>query len=170
MQKNNKGYLLTETIIAITVVATIITVVYTMSLGNYKMQDMELTKANTAQEVYTAKELRKFLYSNENNYINLIEGNNYIRLFAKNELIPNPTPEDQFMEQLSTALDIKYIYLSEYDIEPLLQNENINSQIKSSLIRKEESNDNECTFRYLIIYNNNGYSTLGIRCENTGGE
>ena len=165
MFKNSKGYLLTETIIAIATVATIITVIYTTSLGNYQAQDIELTKANTAEEVYTVRELRKFLYANENSYISQIEGNNYIQLFARNVQVENPTSESQFIDELSNALDIKYIYVSEYDLTPLLENEYINSQIKNSLIKKEDENDNNCAFRYLIIYNDNSYSTIGIRCE-----
>ena len=168
MLKNNKGYLLSETIIAIATVATVITVVYTMSLGNYKKQDIELTKANPTQELYTAKELRKFLYNHEDVFIEQMEGNGYKSLFSKDAQYDATTEEDQFMLQLSEALDIKYIYISDYVIQDLLNDELINSQIKSNLLSKEDENKNVCTYRYLIIYNDNSYSTIGIHCEGAG--
>lgn len=173
MLKNNKGYLLTETIIAITVVATIITVVYTTSLGNYKMQDIELTKANTAQDLYTAKELRKFLYKKESEYIDELENNGvgYIKLFSRSNEKELPQEEFNLILNLSDVLDIKYIYVLRYSDLGNLLNENLmNSQIKNSLSNKIENDENEnsCDYRYLVIYNNNSYSTIGIHCLNAG--
>ena len=156
MSKNIKGYLLSETIIAIAAVATIITVVYSLSIGNYTKQNNALTKENTAEDLYLAKELRTFLYEKEEDYIQNFN-NGYTPV--------NVSPD------LHNFLNIKSIYLSEYNLTNVLNNEAINSQIKRSLYLKEDSNKNNCLYRYLVIYNDNSFSTLGIHCgEQSNGE
>ena len=173
MSKNNKGYLLTETIIAITVVATIITVIYTTSMGNYRRQDIELNKANTSQDLYTAKELRKFLYNNETQFIEdmKVSEYGYKKLFDKKESDANSqdeiTREEDFMNDLGNVLNIKYIYILNYnDMKRLIENELINTVIKNNLSKSTLGNENGCLYRYLIIYNDNSYSTIGIQCGN----
>lgn len=169
MSKNNKGYLLTETIIALTVVATVITVVYTMSLGNYTKQNIELTKANTAQDLYTAKELRKFLYDNEKNFVDNELAGDYKKLFSLDmNNLQNQTDTIKLLSDLSEKLDIKYIYISKYDVTSLLENEIINSQIKNSLLNYDVENENNCQYRYIVIYNDNSYSSIGMYCEGLG--
>ena len=65
MQKNNQGYMLAETIIALTVIATVITMVYAITMNNYIKQNNELIKYNTAEGLYSAKNVKKYFYNKE---------------------------------------------------------------------------------------------------------
>ena len=152
MSKNEKGYLLAESIIAIAVVATIITVVYTLSMGNYVKQNNELTKENTSQDLYIARELRKFMHYKEDEYISEIES----------------TEETDYVEielndDVRKLIDIKKAYITKSDMEQILESDELNNLVKNSIKKMEE--ENSCRYKYMVIYNNNSFSIFGIRCS-----
>ena len=82
MEKNcQKGYFLVETIISLTVVATIITIVYGAVTSSFIKQNDKLTKINTTEGIYATKEIDKYFkydlekleksITNENPYVDL---------------------------------------------------------------------------------------------------
>ena len=82
MEKNcQKGYFLVETIISLTVVATIITVLYGTITSSFIKQNNEITRFNTTEGLYTTKEIDKYFKSDLNELKEKItDTNKYIDL------------------------------------------------------------------------------------------
>lgn len=152
MIKNNKGYMLTETIIALTVVATVITFVYAIVMNNYIKQDNEMTKYNTINGLYIAKEVDKTFYGDIENLKSQVSNatGKYIDITNKDQTILNP-------------LNIKKIYFSKYNVTSVRDDAGIPNNVKKQL--KSESYDDRCNYRYLIIFNDDSYSTIGVNCR-----
>ena len=151
MTKNNKGYLLAETLIAITVVATVITVVYAMIMNYYIKQDNEVTKYNTAQGLFTANQIKKMCMPFEKtSFIDRLSEEDYISINIDSNFNKN--------------MDISRIYFSKKDLTSLIQNEPIHSSIKKFL--KDINNDktNQCDYRYVVIFDDNRYTVIGSGC------
>ena len=151
MFKNKKGYLLTETIIAITVIATVITVIYAISMNNYSAQNNTVMRYNTTDGLYVAKEVEKLFEESQSENIANIETSNYMNLTNSKH-------------QVIEALGIKKLYFSKYDMTTLLQNEkfpvSISNQLKSVDYEKDK-----CNYRYLMVFTDNSYATIGVDCN-----
>ena len=155
MIKNSKGYLLAESIIAITVVATVITVVYAIIMNFYIKQDNEVTKYNTPQGLQNAYQIKKLCNVRENYFISDIEENNttYVDI-------------TDFDYYINKKLDINKIYFSKNDLSNLIKKEKIPTRIKRFLKDYNNENDLErCEYKYLVIYNDNSYSMIGSLCD-----
>lgn len=157
MLKNKKGYFLVETVIALTIVATAITVVYVNAMSNYVKQNTQLTKYNTTQGLYSIKEVKKYLESDEGSFKSLVlkTENKYIDIFNEKNL-----SEDKFIG----ALNIKQIYFMEYDMEKFINNSSIAPSIKREL-KSLSIDKNKCDYRYFVIFKDGSYSTIGIDCN-----
>ena len=151
MTKNNKGYLLAETLIAITVVATIITIVYAMIMNYYIKEDNEITKYNTAQGLYTATQIKKMLAFMENDNINSLGENDYISVGI----------DDNFNKKMN----ISEIYFTKKDLTSLIENESIPSTIKKFLKGINNDKTNQCDYRYVVIFDDNRYTVIGAGCD-----
>jgi len=177
MKKNNKGYLLAETIIAITVVATIITIIYSLTTLHYVTQDNDITKYNTVQGLYTAKDINKYFLVISENDKQIIDNkvSNDIKS-AYIDLTDN-IDNNNGLKKLCNDLDIDKIYLSTYDMTDLIENEKFLSNIvKRQIIKINEDNEKSCKYRYLITYKNNtssskkntyvdgSYAIIGVNC------
>ena len=172
MKKNVKGYLLAETIIAITVVATVITIIYSITMAYYVKKDNDIVKYNTVQGLYTAKDINKFLLIADKDKEKLkSEESAYIDLTQN-------LSENTGLQNLCKNLDIDKIYLSTFDMTSLLDDEETLSNTVKRQIRKynEEDNEKSCNFRYLITYKNQtastskktyvdgSYAIIGVNC------
>lgn len=155
MIKNNKGYLLAETLIAITVVATIITIVYAMIMNYYIKQDNEITKYNTAQGLYTTAQIKKMRASIEGKTdIEDLENVDY-------KLI-------EIDDNFNKNLNISKMYFSKKDLTSLIQNETLPSNIKRFLkdVNATKNNEtNQCDYRYVVIFEDNRYTVIGAGCD-----
>ena len=156
MQKNNQGYMLAETIIALTVIATVITMVYAITMNNYIKQNNELIKYNTAEGLYSAKNVKKYFYNKELEYIEQAKISDYIDI----------TDEDG---TLVNELNIKKIYFSKYVMTSAFINQkSIPYPIRKDLntINPEESSNEakKCGYRYVLIFKDNSYSSVGVNC------
>ena len=165
MRNKNKGYMLAESIIAITVVATVITIIFALIMNNYIKQDNEVTKFNTTQDLYVDVETQKLLQKVQPIFIQRLEEEDYINIMTE-------TQEDFYneydIETYSEKLDIRKLYFMKYNKTSL--NNLINNETLPKIIKKELKNydieDNKCNYRYLIVYNDYSYSTIGVDCEN----
>lgn len=151
MLKNNKGYLLAETIIAITVVATVITTFYLVAMNNYIKQNNNLTKFNTNDGVYKVKEVKKYFYEKQKSFVESVKTSDYIDI----------TSQDS---NFFASLDVKKAYFSKTNLTNYLTNESINYLIKNDL--KNNKNNNGCGYMYILIFNDNvSYSSIGAVCN-----
>lgn len=148
----NKGYLLAETIIAITVVATVITIVYATVTSYLVKQDNEITKYNSPQGLYNAMQIEK-LFSNTDDYtIDKLGNKDYILIDSCGEICTN--------------LNISKVYFSKPDITNLIKNEQLPIRIKRFLTEKNKTHElNGCDYKYVIIYNDDSYTMLGSNCD-----
>lgn len=159
-----KGYFLVETIISLTVVATIITILYATITSSFIRQNDELTKANTTSGLYVVKEIKKFFeYDIEILENKITEDNKYIDLDTY--VLENQNDNLQSFRNFYEKLNVKKIYFSNYNMENLISSENINASIKKTLKLENEKDENRCNYRYLIIFKDNSYSTIGINCN-----
>lgn len=155
MIKNNKGYLLAESIIAITVVATVITVVYAIIMNFYIKQDNEVTKYNTPQGLHNAREIKKLCAVRESFFISEMD--------EKNKTFLDITNFDFYVNK---NLDIYKIYFTKSDLTNLIKEKEIPIRIKRFLREyNKETTSERCEYKYLVIYDDNSYSMVGTVCD-----
>ncbi len=150
-KNNNKGYLLAETIIVLTVVATAITIIYASIMNYFINENQNTIKYNTAGGLYASREVKKYY---DRNFINLLDSlgdNDYLDITTSTQ-------------RLCTLLDIKTLYFSKYNISNELIDETPNF-LKSEL-KKEEYRNSKCKYRFLLIMNDDSFSTIGVECGN----
>ena len=155
MIKNKKGYLLAESIIAITVVATVITIVYAVIMNFYIKQDNEVTKYNTPQGLHNAEQIKKLCAVRESFFISEMDEENKTYLDITN-----------FDFYVNKSLDIYKIYFTKADLTNLIKDRSIPIRIKRFLrdYNKEE-NAERCEYKYIVIYDDNSYSMIGTVCD-----
>ncbi len=164
MEKDcQKGYFLVETIISLTVVATVITILYVTITNSFIRQNDELTKINTTEGIYTAKEIDSF-FKNDLNALesSITKDNSYIDLDSY--VLQNKNDQLTTFRDFYKNLNVKKMYFSTYDITSLIKNE-INVSMRKNLNLENQKDVNKCNYRYLIIFNDNSYSTVGIDCN-----
>lgn len=164
MKKNcQKGYFLVETIISLTVVATIITVLYAAIISSYIKQNNEITKFNTIEGVYVVKEIDKFFKNDLDELKSKItDTTKYVDL---NEyVVSNNAENNEKFNEFKTNLNIDKLYFSNYDMAKLID-EKINVSMKKNLKLENEKDTNRCNYRYLIIFNDKSYATTGVDCN-----
>ena len=160
-KKCQKGYFLVETIISLTVVATIITVLYGTITSSFIKQNNEITRFNTTEVLYTTKEIDKYFKSDLNELKEKItDTNKYIDLEEYMNTNSNLTTFQKFCNDLN----VKKLYFSNYDMSKLIDDK-INVSMKKDLIIENKKDENRCNYRYLIIFNDNSYATVGIDCN-----
>lgn len=153
LKNKNGGYLLTETLIAITVVATVITLVYAMTMSYYTNRDNSVSKFNTPQGLYDAQQIKKLCSTVEEKV-----------LITKEDFIANNYTSLGFND-VKEKLGISEIYFSKSDLTSLINNESIPNKIKRYLTEYNEDTINKCEYRYVVIYDDDSYSVVGSKCD-----
>ena len=144
MRKKEKGYLLSESIIAITIVATVITTIYSIIMNYYVKKDNEITKYNTIQGLYTNRDMNKYLDVYLADFKNQLNQKEYVDVTS---FLDDP---------IFAKMDIKKIYFSNYRLDSLLYNDDIPNSVKRQLKDVlEDENSNNCKYRYVILFYNN---------------
>lgn len=160
-KKCQKGYFLVETIISLTVVATIITILYGTITSSFIKQNNEISKFNTTEGLYTVREINEYFETDLDKLKEKItETNKYVDLEEYMSTNSNSTTFKEFCNELN----IKKLYFSNYDMSKLIDDK-INVSMKKNLIIENKKDANRCNYRYLIIFNNNSYATVGIDCN-----
>ena len=167
MEKNcQKGYFLVETIISLTVVATIITIVYGAVTSSFIKQNDKLTKINTTEGIYATKEIDKyFKYDLEKLEKSITNENPYVDLDAY--VNDNYSTNYEQFQQFYKALNIKNkkLYFSKYNMESLIKETETPLAIRKSLTLENSTDENRCNYRYLLIFEDNSFATIGIDCN-----
>ena len=155
MLKNKKGYILTETMIGITVVATVITIVYGITMNYYIKQDNNITKYNTTQGLYSGKDIKKYFEKYNDQFIQELSGSVNIK-----------DKTSDLCGSFCAKLNISKLYIAKHTnaaIEDLVSEEDVPNTVKSDIM-KETIENNVCDYDYFIIYNDNSYSIIGMNC------
>lgn len=167
MEKNcQKGYFLVETIISLTVVATIITIVYGAVTSSFIKQNDKLTKINTTEGIYATKEIDKyFKYDLEKLEKSITNENPYVNLdtYVKSNYSTNYEQFQQFYKALN--IKNKKLYFSKYNMESLIKGKETPLAIRKSLTLENSTDENRCNYRYLLIFKDNSFATIGIDCN-----
>ena len=118
----------------------------------------ELTKYNTVDGLYSANAVKKYLYTYEEDLKKAAKENGYTNVnnYFKNKNL-DLTKMDFFKE-----LNVNKVYLSLYDMKDLLNDNELNTNIKEDLGNIE--NDNKCVYRYIVIFNDYSYSVSNLSC------
>lgn len=162
MKKNNKGFMIVETLIVSTVVLGVLVYMYAQfkSLNNSYNQTF---KYNTVENIYKTNEIKKFIESDATgNMITLLKATekNYLNITECNQDTYNNVT---FCKKLYDNLSIKSV---------LLLSENVTSVINSSLddfdigmqrFLKYISNNYSGNYHRIVVeYNDGTYATLRI--------
>lgn len=158
-KNNNNGYFLTEVIIVIAIVAIAITILYVNSMTTYIKQDNELTKFNTSDGIYSAGAIKNYFISQETNFKKQIETTGYLDVFDYFELSSIRLKEMNFFR----SLNVKKIYFTNYNLKLFLDNFKIEPSIKKDL-KDLRYDEDLCDYRYIVIFDDNSYSTIGVDC------
>ena len=152
MKKSQMGYLLTETIIAITVVATVVIIVYGLTINYYVKQDNNVTKFNTPQGLYNAQQVKKLLSPIEDDYVNssFFRNNGYVVVDVGN---------------IKEELGIKKMFLSNKNMYNLTHSLNIPKRARKIIQQHNSTSVDKCAYRYVILYDDNSYAVIGTVCE-----
>lgn len=163
MEKNcQKGYFLVETIISLTVVATIITIVYGAVTSSFIKQNDKLTKINTTEGIYATKEIDKyFKYDLEKLEKSITNENPYVDLEAY--VNDNYSTDYDKFQTFYDTLNIKNLYFSKYDMKSLIEKAPLAA--RKSLTLENSTDENRCNYRYLLIFKDNSFATIGIDCN-----
>lgn len=164
MEKNcQKGYFLVETIISLTVVATVITIVYGAVTSSFIKQNDKLTKINTTEGIYATKEIDKyFKYDLEKLEKSITNENPYVDLdvYVNDNYSTNHGKFQTFYD----TLNIKNLYFSKYDMKSLIEKK-APLAVRKSLTLENSTDENRCNYRYLLIFKDNSFATIGIDCN-----
>ena len=162
MIKNKKGYLLAETIIAISVVATVITIVYTITMNYFVKQDNEVTKYNSPQGLYNSAQIDKL-------FSNVTLNDDQTEKFLVDKLKKSNSDYiaiDASAKSVFNSLNISNVYFSKSNLSSLIRNEPIPNIIKRFLLNKNnEKAYVSCPYNYVVIYNDNSYTVIGTECD-----
>ena len=163
MEKNcQKGYFLVETIISLTVVATVITIVYGAVTSSFIKQNDKLTKINTTEGIYATKEIDKyFKYDLEKLEKSITNENPYVDLEAY--VNDNYSTDYDKFQTFYDTLNIKNLYFSKYDMKSLIEKAPLAA--RKSLTLENSTDENRCNYRYLLIFKDNSFATIGIDCN-----
>lgn len=163
MEKNcQKGYFLVETIISLTVVATVITIVYGAVTSSFIKQNDKLTKINTTEGIYATKEIDKyFKYDLEKLEKSITNENPYVDLEAY--VNDNYSTDYDKFQTFYDTLNIKNLYFSKYDMKSLIEKAPLAT--RKSLTLENSTDENRCNYRYLLIFKDNSFATIGIDCN-----
>lgn len=158
-ENKNKGYFLVEAVILLAVVSSIITTLYISAMSIYIKNKNEI-KYNTVDGLYSANAIKKYLYSYEDELSKYAISNGYVNVssYIKQNYNLDIT-NDEFIKELN----VNKIYLSLYSLNKLVSSNELNSSINDSLSNIQ--NDNKCTYRYVIIYNDESYAFSNLDCK-----
>lgn len=157
MLKSNKGYFLAEAIIAITIVSIAITTLYVNSTSSYIKQKNEITKFNTIDGLYYIREVKKYYNNQESTFkSNISSSTGYFLVF-------NSTYDNSTIKPFFDELNISKIYFTTYDISLFLENISVPASIKGDL-KSLKYDKNLCQYRYIVTFNDDSYSTIGVDC------
>lgn len=158
LKNNNKGYFLTEVIIVITIVAIAITVLYVNSMSTYIKQDNELTKFNTSEGLYSVGAIKDYFENQEAIFKEQITDTGYLDVINYFDSSSVAMKKDFF-----NSLDVNKIYFTDYNLKLFVDKMSIIPSIKKDL-RTLKYDEELCEYRYIVIFNDNSYSTIGVDC------
>ena len=130
--------------------------------SSFIKQNDKLTKINTTEGIYATKEIDKYFkydlekleksITNENPYVDLdaYVNDNYSTNYGK-------------FQTFYDTLNIKELYFSKYNMESLIQKAPL--AIRKSLKLENSTDENRCNYRYLLIFEDNSFATIGIDCN-----
>lgn len=162
MLKNVKGFILTETIITLTVVATVITIVYATIMNYYIKQNNNITKFNTTQGLYTSRDLKKYF---DGRFGDEIDKYSKVILDKEAQNIMSFCSDGDLCEKLN----VKQAFLAKekLNFNSFVQNNTLPNTIKADILKQEFKKD-KCSYRYIFIFKDNSYSTIGVDCYEQG--
>ena len=153
MKKN--GFVLIETLIATTLIATVFTILY-VEFNNINENYKKTYNNNTVDKLYAANNVKNFLLSN--GYYNIVPMTNYLDITT----CQNFTNRTQ-CENLVKTLEIKKMILLPDEMQTLkptlLQDNNISDNLKKFI--KSFTNTNLVNqYRLIIEFNDNRCATI----------
>ena len=166
MLKNVKGFILTETIITLTVVATVITIVYATIMNYYIKQNNNITKFNTTQDLYTSRDLKKYFDGRfgdaMDKYSNILLNKDAGDIMS---FCSDTNSTDDKDEDVCDKLNVKQAFLAKdkLNFNEFVSSNNLPNTIKADILKQEFKKD-KCSYRYIFIFKDNSYSTIGVDC------
>lgn len=173
MKKNNKGFILLETLVVSTFIISTLVFLYVQFINLKKNYDTSF-RYNTIPGLYKAKTIDKFIKENYGygKFIDDISS-------SKNEFIEIYNSDDKcnfnyfsnnisFCESLHEKLEIKTVLISSNNINKLKEYLKDNNKYSNELYLyiKNETIKNDNTYSLIVEYNDNSFASLDIGISN----
>lgn len=169
---NNKGFLLAELLIVVTIITTTLTILFLQISSLFINYTNKIYNYDTANSLYAGYTLKKAFQSEDLTNIVTDAGfvkNDYLKIdlnmLSIDTFLTTPvnTSGSDFYETLVNSLNIKEMYFTTYDPTKLASSSDISFGLKkylNSIKLDEELDDN--VYRIVLVLEDDSYSSLVI--------
>ena len=154
MKKDNRGFMLVEILLVITVIITSMIFLY-VQISNMNDTYEETFNYNTVHSIYAMENIKKFLLADGLDKIktSLNDDNKYLDLSDCNSLYVNNT---SYCTMLFDNINVKNVFFTKQDVSKLYD---IDFPKEMKKFIKKISYDKTDTYRLIVEYNDGTFST-----------
>ena len=172
MKKNNRGFLLAESLVVSTFVLTILILLY-IQFNNLTTNYKNSYNYNNVESIYDLSSVSNYLLTNNYNLSDqLTESKPYVIVYKDGSCNMDAGIIDSFCDNLISQMDAKTVIYTSSDISAIQKyvSENDDSNINQSLrefISRVETNTVQNKGRLFAEFNNDTYATIAMDLETT---
>ena len=159
-KKNNKAFLLAESLIVTTFVLTVLIYLYAQ-FKNLMTEYKNSYRYNNVQDIYNLGAVGKFITKNNIN----ISGNGII--YEKNES-PLPDEDESLFKDMLNDMNIEYIIYEDSNIDKVKERMSNYNPVMQDFIKKINTKKIDGKGRLIAKFKNNNFATIIIEKNNSG--
>lgn len=159
-KKNNKAFLLAESLIVTTFVLTVLIYLYAQ-FKNLMTEYKNSYRYNNVQDIYNLGAVGKFITKNNIN----ISGNGII--YEKNES-PLPDEDESLFKDMLNDMNIEYIIYEDSNIDKVKERMSNYNPDMQDFIKKINTKKIDGKGRLIAKFKNNNFATIIIEKNNSG--
>ena len=159
-KKNNKAFLLAESLIVTTFVLTVLIYLYAQ-FKNLMTEYKNSYRYNNVQDIYNLGAVGKFITKNNIN----ISGNGII--YEKNES-PLPDEDESLFKDMLNDMNIEYIIYEDSNIDKVKERMSNYNPDMQDFIKKINTKKIDGKGRLISKFKNNNFATIIIEKNNSG--
>ena len=159
-KKNNKAFLLAESLIVTTFVLTVLIYLYAQ-FKNLMTEYKNSYRYNNVQDIYNLGAVGKFITKNNIN----ISGNGII--YEKNES-PLPDEDESLFKKMLNDMNIEYIIYEDSNIDKVKERMSNYNPDMQDFIKKINTKKIDGKGRLIAKFKNNNFATIIIEKNNSG--
>ena len=154
---NDKGFMLTETLIVATMLITVLLVLY-IQFKNVNRSYEQTFKYNTVNDLYSLYNAKKYI--EKENYVSIasrLNSSDYVEITdCSQSYFSNPS----YCIQLMNNLEIKQLLFTKENVKKLKKSNTLDSDFNDYI--KTIKTDNSSAYRLIAKFKNNTYATIKL--------